>query len=128
MNGKIKFLARCVIAVAAIMSIRYSGQQVNVDVSVPAACVPGVAKEAVSGDNLCIYRDVSVRGHVLQRNFEVYGRTGAGFFTEDAMVVSPGDDAGFTWRSLALLLVAIAMWVPSLFGLFAKRDKPTATA
>jgi len=122
----IKFIIRCAIAVAALMSIRYSGLQEHVDVSVPAACVTGVAKETVSGERSCVYRNVSVRGHVMQHTFEVYGPTGVGFFAKEAMVVSPGEIAGFTWRSLVLLLIAVAMWVPSLLSLFTKRAMPAA--
>ncbi|NIF40132.1 hypothetical protein F3J14_04290 [Burkholderia sp. Tr-862] len=117
----IKSLARCAIAVTALLAIRYSVHHQHVDVWVPAACVAGVAKDTVPGDGTCIYRNVSVRGHVMQKNFEVFGPTGVGFFTENASVMSRGDDAGFTWRSLALLMIAAAMWVPSLFPLF-KRD------
>ncbi len=122
----ISLALRCAIAVAALMSIRYSGLSEHVDVSVPAVCVAGVANETVPGDNRCIYRNVSMRGHVMQRNFEIYGPTGAGFFAKDAVVVSQGDDAGFTWRSLGLLLIAIAMWAPSLLSIFKTRAKPSS--
>jgi len=118
--------ARCAIAVAALTSIRYSGLQEHVGVSVPEACVAGVAEETVRGDNTCVYRNVSVRGQVMPRNFEVAGQTGVGFFTKDATVVSRGDEAGFTWRSLALLLIAVAMWVPSLLSLAIKRGNPVS--
>lgn len=122
----IKFILRCAIAIAALISIRYSGLHEHVDVSVPAACIAGVTKDTVPGDNSCIYRNVSVRGHIMRRNFEVYGPTGAGFFTKDAMVVSRGDDAGFTWRSLALLLIGVVMWVQLLLSLFTKRETPAS--
>jgi hypothetical protein len=118
----LKFVARCAIASAALVSIRYSGLHENVDVSVPSACVDGVANETVQGSHNCVYRNVAVRGHVLQRSFEVYGPSGTGFFTKDAMVVSRSDDAGFTWRSLMLLLIAVAMWIPSLFSLFTRQS------
>ncbi|MBR8428917.1 hypothetical protein [Burkholderia cenocepacia] len=120
----VKFVARFAIAIFALSSIRYSGLHEHVDVSVPSSCVAGVAKETHPGAYSCVYRDVSVRGHMLQRNFEVYGPSGVGFFAKDARVVSPGDNSGFTWRSLALLLIAIAMWVPSLLPLFNKRVRP----
>ncbi|HDR9070501.1 TPA: hypothetical protein QDA90_005883 [Burkholderia vietnamiensis] len=119
----IKFLARCAIAVAALASIRYSVLNQNVDVSVPAACVAGVATKVVQGENRCLYQNVTVRGHVLQRNFEVYGSTGIGFYTKDAFVASRSNDAGFTWRSLVLLLIAVAMWAPSLLSLFKSKDR-----
>jgi hypothetical protein len=86
-----------------------------------------VSNKADTGPGSCVYHDVSLRGHVVERSFEISGSSGNGFSTKGATVVSRGDQASFTWRSLALLLVAVAMWAPSLFSLFTKRAKP-ATA
>jgi hypothetical protein len=119
----IRFLIRCAIAVGALLSLQYSSQFDHVDVSVPATCVADVSANAESGQNSCIYRDVSKRGRVVQRDFEVYSPRGAGFYTKNAMVVSRSNQTGFTWRTLALLLVAIAAWLPSLPSPFIRRDK-----
>lgn len=116
---------RCAIAIAALTSIRYSSLYKRVDVSVPAACAAGVANETVPSDNGCVYRNVSVRGSVVRRNFYVYGPTEVGVSTKDFMFVTVRNDAGFTWRTLFLLVVAVAMWVPSLISLFKKNYDST---
>ncbi|MBN3761220.1 hypothetical protein [Burkholderia sp. Ac-20365] len=122
----IGFLARCAVAVVALTSIRYSVLQEHVDVRVRSACAAGVSSSVVAGGDSCIYRDVSLRGNVLRRDFEVSGPTGIGISTDEALIQSPGNNAGFTWRSLALLLVAVAMWMPSLLQLFFSRNDPAA--
>lgn len=117
----IGFLTRCAFAFVALTSIPFSLEHEHVDVRVNSACIEGVSRQVTSGDAMCIYRDVSLRGHVITRDFDVSGPTGIGFLTKDAMIESQSNDMGLTWRSVVLLLGAIAMWAPSLVSLFAER-------
>jgi hypothetical protein len=112
------FVVRCAIAVAALTSIRYTTDFEHVDVSVPSECLAGIAAKMSPTDaSTCIYHDVRLRGQLQDRDFKVIGREGASLDTDTALIVSQSDDSGFTWRSLALLLVAVAVWVPSLLSL-----------
>ncbi|MGF6782537.1 hypothetical protein [Paraburkholderia sp. GAS334] len=117
----IKFAARALIAVAAIGSFQFSGQLDHVDVSVSAACVAGISAQVEPSSNSCTYRDVTRRGRVFERDFEIFGALGGGLYSSDARVVSRSNQTGLTWRSLALLLIAVAVWIPALLPLFGKR-------
>jgi hypothetical protein len=117
------FIIRCAIAIAALLSLQYSGQFNHVDVSVSAPCAAGISAKTDSGQTSCIYRDVSKRGRVMHRDFEVYGPSGAGFFTTSAKIISRSDQTGFTWRTAGLLLIAVAVWIPSLLTLFVKSKR-----
>jgi hypothetical protein len=113
------FVVRCAIAVAALTSIRYTTTFEHVDVAVPSECTPDIAPTQASSDSsTCVYHDVTLKGQLKSRDFEVVGRRGASFDSETATVVSQSDQAGFTWRSAALFLVAVAVWAPSLLSLF----------
>ena len=102
------WIVRGLIVVAALTSIRYSGSFDRVDVSVPGACVPGISVETVTGQAQCVYRNASVRGRVLHRDFEVRGDSGQSVVVDDASVVSRADSAGLTWRTAVLFLIAVA--------------------
>lgn len=118
------WIIRGLIVVVALTSLRYSGSFDGVDVSVPGACVPGISAEVVTGKTECVYRNASVRGRVLHRDFEVRGDSGRSVVVEDTSVVSRAASAGFTWRTGALFLIAVAaVWRPSL--LRRRRDSAT---
>ncbi len=110
------WIIRGLIVAVALSSFRYSGSFDRVDVSVPGACAPGISAEVVTGKTECVYRNASVRGRVLHRDFEVRGDSGRSVVVEDASVVSRADSAGFTWRTGALFLIAVAAVLgPSLW-------------
>lgn len=117
------FVIRVAVAISALTSIKYSSQLDHVDVAVPIACVTSVSTQFNSYPNSCFYKDVSIRGHIFSREYEVYNPRGGGFYTKDAVVRSDAKgQTGFTWRSLVLILIALTMWVPSLASLFKQKS------
>ena len=109
------WIIRGLIVVAALASLRFSGSFDRVDVSVPGACVLGISAEVMTGKAECVYRNASVRGRVLHRDFEIRGDSGRSVVVEDASVVSRADSAGLTWRTGTLFFIAVAaVWGPSL--------------
>ncbi len=110
----ISFIVRAVVTLVALTSLQYSSVLEHVNVAVPGNCLPHISEKAEMVGAECVYQDVTRSGNLVTQDFSVTGSRGTGFNTQQARIVSGLDSSGFTWRTLLLVLIAVAVWVPSL--------------
>ena len=111
----LSFIVRAAVTLVALTSLQYSSVLQHAEVAVPGACIPTVTTKTEVMGGECIYRDVERRGNLVTQDFTVVGPSGASFGTPHARLVSAMDGSGFTWRTFALVFVAMIVWVPRIF-------------
>jgi hypothetical protein len=114
----VSLIIRCIFTFALLAAIGHTTRFEGVDVLVPGDCLTflGMETQGPADGTTCIYRGATVQGRVIQHDFEVSGPRGA-LYSQDARIVSRSNELGLTWRSVFLLLIVAAMWLPSLLTL-----------
>lgn len=109
----LRTLGSVIVAILIFTQLHWTQQFAHADVVLSGECLPWGHGEHVA--KLCRYKDVSVRGDVMQHGFTITDQTGATFFVKtgsawDIVAMSyPNDGAGFTWQTWALLILAVAV-------------------
>ena len=118
-GGKlVSLIIRCVFTVALFSAIGHTARFQDVDVLVPGDCITllGLETRGPADGTSCTFLGATVQGRVVQHDFKVSGPRGA-LYSPEARIVSRSNELGLTWRSVVLLLLVVAMWLPSLLTL-----------
>lgn len=121
MPGWLRPIVTLVAMAMVVSELHWTQVLVHANVAIPGRCIELIQGGEQRSPDVCLYRDVTVRGHLITREHEIVDRNGASFFvsTESPANISAinfaSQDGGgvvFTWQTWALfaLIVAIALW------------------